>query len=66
MLTLLGGKAGCADYEKEDKRIIEEFNVPFVSVRPYSLTDKEGKGNYYTTENQWDELTGVVFDRNKA
>ena len=43
MLTLIGGKASFADYEKADKRIREEKSVPFVLVRPYALTDKEGK-----------------------
>ena len=52
MLTLIGGKASFADYEKADKCISEEKSVPFVLVRPYALTDKEGKGKYYVTKNQ--------------
>ena len=52
MLTLIGGKASFADYEKADKRVSEEKSVPFVLVRPYALTDKEGKGKYYVTKNQ--------------
>ena len=52
MLTLIGGKASFADYEKADKRIREEKSVPFVLVRPYALTDKEGKEKYYVTKNQ--------------
>lgn len=52
MLTLIGGKASFADYEKADKRISEEKSVPFVLVRPYALTDMEGKGRYYVTKNQ--------------
>jgi len=52
MLTLIGGKKAFADYEKADKRIREEKTVPFVLVRPYALTDKEGKGKYYVTKNQ--------------
>ena len=52
MLTLIGGKASFADYEKADKRISEEKSVPFVLVRPYALTDKEGKERYYVTKNQ--------------
>ncbi|MDG1427959.1 MAG: SDR family oxidoreductase, partial [Crocinitomicaceae bacterium] len=51
MLTLIGGKASFADYEKADKRISEEKSVPFVLVRPYALTDKEGKGKYYVSKN---------------
>ena len=52
MLTLIGGKASFTDYEKADKRIREEKSVPFVLVRPYALTDKEGKEKYYVTKNQ--------------
>jgi len=52
MLTLIGGKASFADYEKADKRISEEKSVPFVLVRPYALTDKEGKGKYFVTKKQ--------------
>ncbi|MDG1100484.1 MAG: SDR family oxidoreductase [Saprospiraceae bacterium] len=44
MLTLIGGKSSFDDYEKADKRISEEKSVPFVLVRPYALTDKEGRG----------------------
>lgn len=40
------GKAGCDDYEKADKRVREEKDVPFVLVRPTALTDKYGKGTY--------------------
>ena len=52
MLTLIGGKASFADYEKADKCINEEKSVPFVLVRPYALTDKEGKGKYFVTKKQ--------------
>lgn len=52
MLTLIGGKASFTDYEKADKRIREEKSVPFVLVRPYALTDKEGKGKYLVTKKQ--------------
>lgn len=52
MLTLIGGKASFADYEKADKRISEEKSVPFVLFRPYALSDKEGKERYYVTKNQ--------------
>ncbi|WGK69908.1 NAD(P)H-binding protein [Candidatus Haliotispira prima] len=52
MLTLIVGKTTFADYEKADKRIREENTVPFLLVRPYALTDKEGNGKYYVTKNQ--------------
>lgn len=52
MLTLFVGKTTFADYEKADKRIREEKTVPFVLLRPYALTDKEGKGKYYVTKKQ--------------
>ena len=52
MLTLIGGKSSFDDYEKADKRISEEKSVPFVLVRPYALTDKEGRGKYYVTKKQ--------------
>lgn len=52
MLTLIGGKASFTDYEKADKPIREEKSVPFVLVRPYALTDKEGKGKYFFTKKQ--------------
>ena len=52
MLTPIGGKSSFDDYEKADKRISEEKSVPFVLVRPYALTDKEGRGKYYVTKKQ--------------
>ena len=52
MLILIGGKSSFADYEKADKRISNEKSVPFVLVRPYALTDKEGKGKYFVTKKQ--------------
>ena len=52
ILTLIGGKSSFDDYEKADKRISEEKSVPFVLVRPYALTDKEGRGKYYVTKKQ--------------
>ena len=52
MLTLIGGKSSFDDIEKADKRISEEKSVPFVLVRPYALTDKEGRGKYYVTKKQ--------------
>ena len=50
MLTLIERKSIFADYEKADKRIIDKKSVPFVLVRPYALTDKEGKGKYFVTK----------------
>lgn len=52
MLILIGGKTGFDDYEKADKRVREEKTVPFLLVRPYALTDKEGKGTYMATKSQ--------------
>ena len=52
ILTLIGGKSSFDYYEKADKRISEEKSVPFVLVRPYALTDKEGRGKYYVTKKQ--------------
>ena len=52
MLILIGGKTSFADYEKADKRISDEKSGPFVLVRPYALTDKEGKGKYFVTKKQ--------------
>jgi nucleoside-diphosphate-sugar epimerase len=47
-----GNATNLEDVEKADKRIREEKSVPFVLVRPYALTDKEGKEKYYVTKNQ--------------
>jgi len=52
MLMLIGGKASFMDYEKADKRISDEKSVPFVLVRPYTLTDKKGLGKYAVTKKQ--------------
>lgn len=46
MLMLIGGKAGFDDYERADKRVRQEVNIPFVLVRPYALTDEPGIGGY--------------------
>jgi len=52
MLTLIGGKASFADYERADKRVREEKLVPFLLVRPYALTNKPGTGVYFATKRQ--------------
>ena len=46
LLRLFNGKEGWADYEKAEKRVLEEKDVPFVAIRPAGLTDKQGKGKY--------------------
>jgi uncharacterized protein YbjT (DUF2867 family) len=46
LLQRIGGKEGFADFERAEKRVLEEKNVPFVVVRPAGLTDKQGKGKY--------------------
>ncbi len=52
LLTSIVGKTSIDDYEKADKRIRDEKKVPFILVRPYALTDKDGKGKYYATKKQ--------------
>lgn len=52
VLTLMGSRAGFADYEAADLRIREQSAVPCVLVRPYALTDKPGTGRYHATEKQ--------------
>lgn len=46
LLQQIGGKEGFADFEKAEKRVLEEKDVPFVVIRPAGLTDKQGKGKY--------------------
>lgn len=46
LLRLFNGKEGFTDYEKADKRVLEEKDVPFVVIRPAGLTDKNGVGKY--------------------
>ncbi len=46
LLQLFNGKEGFTDYERADKRVLDEKNVPYVVIRPAGLTDKEGKGKY--------------------
>ena len=46
LLQQIGGKVGFADFEKAEKRVLEEKDVPFVAIRPAGLTDKQGKGKY--------------------
>jgi uncharacterized protein YbjT (DUF2867 family) len=57
MLIVIGtamgmGKGSFDDYDAADARIRAETRVPFVLVRPYSLTDKPGTGAYHAMENQ--------------
>ena len=49
MMQLVGGKSGFADYEAADLRIRTETQVPVTLVRPYGLTDKDGKDVYKAT-----------------
>jgi uncharacterized protein YbjT (DUF2867 family) len=46
LLRLFNGKEGFTDYERADKRVLEEKDVPFVVIRPSGLTDKKGVGKY--------------------
>ena len=46
LLQLFNGKEGFTDYEKSDKRVLDEKNVPFVVIRPAGLTDKKEEGKY--------------------
>lgn len=46
LLQQIGGKEGFADFEKAEKRVLEEKDVPFVAIRPAGLTNKQGKGKY--------------------
>ena len=46
LLQRIGGKDGFNDFEKAEKRVLEETDVPFVVIRPAGLTDKMGKGKY--------------------
>lgn len=46
LLQLFNGKEGFTDYERADKLVLEEKEVPFVVIRPAGLTDKQGKGKY--------------------
>lgn len=51
LLQQIGGKEGFADFEKAEKRVLEENDVPFVVIRPAVLTDKKGKGKYRVIPN---------------
>lgn len=46
LLQRIGGKDGFNDFEKAEKRVLEEKGVPFIAIRPAGLTDKMGKGKY--------------------
>ncbi len=46
LLQLFNGKEGFTDYEKAEKRVLDEKNVPIVVIRPAGLTDKQGEGEY--------------------
>lgn len=45
-LILIGGRAGFEDYERAQARVRNDIGVPFVVIRPYSLTDKPATGRY--------------------
>ena len=46
LLQKIGGKEGFADFERAEKRVLDETGVPFVVIRPAGLTNKQGKGRY--------------------
>lgn len=46
ILQRIGGKEGFADFEKAERRVLQEKGAPFVVIRPAGLTDKEGKDKY--------------------
>ena len=46
LLQRIGGKDGFNDFEKAEKRVLEEKGVPFIAIRPAGLTNQMGKGKY--------------------
>lgn len=46
LLQQIGGKEGFNDFEKAEKRVLDEKDVPFIAIRPAGLTNKQGKGKY--------------------
>ena len=46
ILSMIGGRAGIADYDRADARIARESVVPYVLVRPAALREKPGNGKY--------------------
>lgn len=46
ILSMIGGRAGFADYDRADARIARETFVPHVLVRPAALKEKPGNGKY--------------------
>jgi len=46
ILSMIGGRAGFADYDRADHRICSETAVPYVLVRPAALKEKPGNGKY--------------------
>ncbi len=50
LLQQSGGKEGFSDFEKAEKRVLEEKGVPFIAIRPSGLTNKPGKGKYRIIE----------------
>lgn len=46
LLQRFNGKEGFADYERAEKRVLKEKNVPFVVIRPAGLINKPGKRKY--------------------
>jgi uncharacterized protein YbjT (DUF2867 family) len=47
LLQCFNGKEGFAVYERAEKRVLEEKDVPFVVIRPAGLTNKPGRGKYH-------------------
>lgn len=58
MLRLIVGKEGFTDYENADQRVLDEKDVPCVSIRPSGLTDKMGLGRYHVIDK-----SRVVFPK---
>lgn len=46
VLSLIGGRAGFADYERAEARVRNEACVPSVVIRPYALNDRPATGHY--------------------
>lgn len=44
MLQMFNGRAGFADYERADARVVGETRVPVAVIRPYALNDKQPTG----------------------
>ena len=46
ILSMIGGRAGFADYERADACFSRETDVPCVLVRPAALRERPGNGKY--------------------